>query len=511
MASEANTGKSTSSKKRVAPAAVVQLSLLGSVRAAKRIDRLQVDQLGLGQIVVMLVGGAVLSVAAVSVAVVDRFALSATAARISAVQIGPWTTYVSGQMPMSQLIAVSMLGMLGVAIAAVALEVGATLLLSLNPRRRALAAYRHVRDAAPQPVGPVGITVVIPAHNEECTLPDTLAGLVNQTRPPDRVIIVADNCTDGTTRIALEAHAEVFATVGNTEKKAGALNQALHVLLRGKGPSDAILVVDADTVLHEQFIAIAADALDRDPELAAVGGMFRGGKGGGLLGQFQRNEYLRYSNEVNCRKGRVFVLTGTATMFRADALLDVAAARGIYIPGESGRVYDTASLTEDNELTLALKSLGSEIRSPEKCVVVTEIMPTWGDLWTQRKRWERGALENLSQYGITAATVRYWGQQFGIGYGAVALNSAILLMIITALSVDRWIWYPFWVIVTGVFMVEHVATVWQGGWKAVLLAVPLIPEICYEVFVQAVFVRSLLDITFSSVARWGYSEEVSKP
>lgn len=238
--------------------------------------------------------------------------------------------------------------------------------------------------------------------------------------------------------------------------------------------------------------------------------MFRGGKGGGLLGQFQRNEYLRYSNEVNSRKGRVFVLTGTATMFRSDALLDVAAARGVYIPGMSGHVYDVASLTEDNELTLALKSLGAEIRSPEKCVVVTEIMPTWGDLWTQRRRWERGALENLSQYGITAATVRYWGQQFGIGYGTVALNSAILLMIITAFAVDRWVWFPFWLIVTGVFMIEHVATVWEGGWKAVLLAVPLVPEICYEVFVQAVFVRSLIDITFSREARWGYSEEVPR-
>jgi len=496
---------------RVAPTAVVRLSPLGSVSAPKRIDRLEVSQLGLGQIVVMLVAGAVLSVAAASVAVVELFALGATAAPVTAVRTGPWTTYVSNQMPMPQLIAVSALGILGVAIAAVALEVGATLLLSLSPRRRVLAAYRHVRDEAPQPVGHVRVTIVIPAHNEECTLPDTLEGLINQTRSPDRVIVVADNCSDDTVRIALEAHAEVFETAGNTGKKAGALNQALHLLLRGKGPSDAILVVDADTVLHSEFIAVAAGALDEDSELAAVGGMFRGGQGGGLLGQFQRNEYLRYSNQVNSRKGRVFVLTGTATMFRADALLDVAAARGVYIPGESGRVYDTASLTEDNELTFALKSLGAGIRSPEKCVVVTEVMPTWRDLWIQRKRWERGALENLSHYGITAATVRYWGQQFGIGYGTVALNSAILLMVITALSVDRWVWFPFWLIVTGVFMVEHVATVWQGGWKAILLAVPLVPEICYDVFVQAVFVKSLIDITFSKEAKWGYSGEESRP
>ena len=38
----------------------------------------------------------------------------------------------------------------------------------------------------------------------------------------------------------------------------------------------------------------------------------------------------------------------------------MAAARGVFIPGETGRVYDTAALTEDNELTLALKSLGGD-------------------------------------------------------------------------------------------------------------------------------------------------------
>jgi len=96
-------------------------------------------------------------------------------------------------------------------------------------------------------------------------------------------------------------------------------------------------------------------------------------------------------------------------------------------------------------------------------MVTTEIMPTWRDLWTQRKRWQRGALENLSAYGITRATIRYWGQQVGIGYGTVALNLAILLMLITVLAVDQWIWFPFWVIVGLIFVAERVITVWRGG------------------------------------------------
>ena len=38
-------------------------------------------------------------------------------------------------------------------------------------------------------------------------------------------------------------------------------------------------------------------------------------------------------------------------------------------------MYDTYSLTEDNELTLALKSLGARLLSPKECRVRTELMP----------------------------------------------------------------------------------------------------------------------------------------
>ena len=477
----------------------------------REIERLRVDRVGLGQLVVMLVAGMVLSVAAISVAVVRSFALGANPSPILTVHIGPWTTYVSEQMPVAALVIVALAGMAGVAAAAVSLEVGTTLLLSLNPRRRSLAAYRRVRDESQASLEPVRVTVVIPAHNEEDTLPATLEGLENQTRRPDRTIVVADNSTDRTVEIAREHGVEVFETVSNWKKKAGALNQALSVILSDKGPSDAILLMDADTVLSPRFIEVAACGLDEDPELAAVGARFSGAEGHGMIGQFQRNEFLRYSAQISARRGRVFVLTGTATMFRADALLDIAAARGVYIPGQSGQVYDTAALTEDNEITLALKSLGGEMISPDECGDVTEIMPTWRALWVQRQRWQRGALENLSQYGVTASTVRYWGQQFGIGYGVVALNSSIAFMVITAISVDAWIWFPFWMAVTAMFVIERTITVWHGGWRARLLSVVLIPEICYAVFLQAVFVKCLFDITLQRTAKWGHAGEVSKP
>ena len=84
------------------------------------------------------------------------------------------------------------------------------------------------------------------------------------------------------------------------------------------------------------------------------------------------------------------------------------------LPGPAGKVYDTLALTEDNELTLALKTLGARMTCPSQCRVTTEIMTSWRDLWRQRLRWQRGALENIAAYGLTRATVRYWGQQLGL-------------------------------------------------------------------------------------------------
>ena len=161
----------------------------------------------------------------------------------------------------------------------------------------------------------------------------------------------------------------------------------------------------------------------------------------------------------------MFVLTGTASLFRAYALKAVADSRGSLIPGDPGQVYDTLAMTEDNEMTLALKSLGAKMVSPMQCRVITEVMPTWTALWRQRMRWQRGALENIGAYGVTRATLRYWLQQLGIGYGTIALNAYLLLLLITLLSADRLEIVWFWAAIGTIFIVERVVTVWAVGWR----------------------------------------------
>lgn len=355
------------------------------------------------------------------------------------------------------------------------------------------------------------MTVLVPAHNEAATIGESLASLRRQSRVPDRIIVIADNCSDRTAQIAAEHGAEVVETIDNRDKKAGGLNQALERLLPRSSADDLFMVMDADTTLGEQFLAAAEAAFMGNPRLGAAGGLFYGDPGSGIVGAAQRNEYHRYQRETLTKGGPPMVLTGTASVFSGAALKAVAEARGLLIPGRPGQVYDTLALTEDNELTIALKTLGWQLVSPAECVVNTEVMPDLRSLWRQRERWQRGALENLRNYGWTPTTRRYWFQQLMLVYGVLALWSFFILATLTALAVPAWGWSLFWLVVTGVFMVERVVTVWGRGWRARVVAALLIPEIAYDAFIQAVFAKALFDFARRSTTDWNHVPREALP
>src|ERR1700761_4017503 len=68
------------------------------------------------------------------------------------------------------------------------------------------------------------LLVLVPAHNEAETISHTLTALLTQTRQADRIVVMADNCTDDTVKIARRFRGiTVMETIGNTDKKVGAL------------------------------------------------------------------------------------------------------------------------------------------------------------------------------------------------------------------------------------------------------------------------------------------------
>jgi len=346
------------------------------------------------------------------------------------------------------------------------------------------------------------IAVLIPARNERAGIGAAVAGLHAQTRRPDQIIAVANNCTDGgaTREAARDAGAWVLDLHGIKGKKAGALNRALDEVLPHLADHDLVLIQDADTVLNPRFIESAVAAMNR--RVGAVGGVFYGEPGGGLLGQLQRMEYQRYAWEIHKHHDRATVLTGTASLFRVRVLREVKAARLSGRLGGGTSYYSLASLTEDDEMTKAVKTLGYRTMSPPGCAVTTEVMTTIPALWNQRLRWQRGALENLRDYGWTRVTAPYFGKQIMMGAGAAAFALYLIFLVLQLTVLGHLGISPFWTAVGGIFVVEKVVSVWRAGWKARLIAALMVPELCFDLFQHAVYFRALADLALRREERW---------
>jgi cellulose synthase/poly-beta-1,6-N-acetylglucosamine synthase-like glycosyltransferase len=345
------------------------------------------------------------------------------------------------------------------------------------------------------------VTVLIPAHNEADQIPETIASLSCQERRPDRILVITDNCTDLTAAFAQLCGADVVATRNNRHKKAGALNQVLHPLLPALGLDDVILVMDADSALDPGFIRHGLELLATG-RYAAVGGTFTGKPGGGLVGMFQRNEYARYARDVRRLSGKALVLTGTATLFRALTLQEVVAARGCgRLPGRD-HVYDIRVLTEDNELTLAILHLGLRIRCPPQCTLTTEVMPTWRELYRQRLRWKRGALENLVDYGWTPVTRAYWGRQLLSLIGIIVTFTYLATIAYSLIRFGGLRLSPLWTAVTAVFITERVVTVRRRGPAQMAIAALLVVEMLFDVFLQLVQAKAFWEAAWRKERKW---------
>ncbi|MEU8260497.1 glycosyltransferase family 2 protein [Micromonospora sp. NPDC048999] len=351
---------------------------------------------------------------------------------------------------------------------------------------------------------PGELVVLVPAHNEAEGISESVTALLRQSYQPDLVVVVADNCQDATASLATRAGARVYTTRQNQHKKAGALNQALARLLPELKADDYVMVVDADSVLDPDFLNHAVARLSADRRLGAVGGVFRGSSGSGFVGHLQRNEYMRYARDVTRLNGKCLVVTGTAAVFRAGTLMEVSAARlsGRLPAGDgAGGVYDTTVLTEDNEMTFALRHLGYTVLSPKECSLVTEVMTTWGDLWKQRLRWKRGAVENCLQYGLTRVTWPYWGRQL-VTFLGVLVTFVYLGSLVYSVVVARGVHIqPFWLAITGIFVVERVVTIRYRGWKYMIAAATMY-ELTLDLFLQFVHAKAYADAILRRERNW---------
>src|SRR5690348_8490747 len=110
---------------------------------------------------------------------------------------------------------------------------------------------RADRDPAFYPLPPRGqerVVALVPAYNEAESIAYTIEGLLLQTRRPDEIVVLANNCTDRTAEIASQfgGITVVEMTISDSHKKSRALNYGWR---HYAADADIVICLDADTVL----------------------------------------------------------------------------------------------------------------------------------------------------------------------------------------------------------------------------------------------------------------------
>lgn len=238
---------------------------------------------------------------------------------------------------------------------------------------------------------PGRVAVLVPAHDEAAGIAATVTDLRRQLRPGDRLLVVADNCSDRTAEVARAAGADVVVRTDPERRGKGyALAFGVRALASEDPPPEAVVIVDADCRLSAgAALTLAGHALATGRPVQADYVLQPADDGArsavSALAFVVRN---RVRPRALAAFGFPCQLTGSGMAFPW-ALAEQAAREGRFGGGH---------LVEDLLLGVELSLEG---RAPLACVRahVRSQLAVCSAAAAQRTRWEHGHLAVLRSHG----------------------------------------------------------------------------------------------------------------
>lgn len=253
------------------------------------------------------------------------------------------------------------------------------------------------------------LAVVIPAHNEETGIGQTVQSVLAQLRPGDRVLVVADNCTDATADIAREAGAEVTQRTDQELRGKGyALAHALREL--ADDPPEIVVFVDADCRLRPGCLSSLACQVGRTgapAQAVYVLGLPEGEHG-------VRDRVSAFAVRVK-NESRPIGLSRLGGKWGACLIT----GSGFAMPWElaDAERFARGDIVEDMTIGLELAVSGTP---PRICpgARVDSTLPSGDEAKrTQRERWEHGHLDTILKKGLPI-----------LGRGVFTLRPSLVLL-----------------------------------------------------------------------------------
>ncbi|WP_432541002.1 glycosyltransferase family 2 protein [Kineococcus sp. SYSU DK002] len=308
--------------------------------------------------------------------------------------------------------------------------------------RRVLEVTIHRLRYKPATRRTARMAVLLPAHNEEQDIEACLDSLLAQTRTPDLIVVIADNCTDDTVRIARRYRGiKVIETKGNTDAKVGALAAGYAEFLAG-GAFDVMVSMDADVVLDPACLADLEAELLKTPSAAAVSAKYHFAEGTGgwfnrQLVRAQKLDFTQFQVRANERARRTTIVGGQCSAFRFNAVDEVARQHRRPAP------WTNETATEDAQLGLELQELGWTTVMSASARAQVGAMPTVRALSGQRAKWNAGLIALMTSMPLSKRTLPFWLQHIGLGLN-VLMRLAFVALLAASVSVSQFVWSWWW-------------------------------------------------------------------
>ena len=267
---------------------------------------------------------------------------------------------------------------------------------------------------APFPASTPFFDVIVPAHNEAGGIQRTISNLRQLDWPAGRfrVVVIADNCTDDTARVAREAGAIVIERHDPDHRGKGYALAHIFRWSRTDAKADAVVVVDADSEASANLLQSFAARLERGSHALQA-------------------HYGVLNTNVSWRTRLMAIALGSIHRLRSRARERLGLSCGIRGNGWcvthallDAIPYQAFSLTEDVEFGIDLGLAGYRVAYCDEAHVNGEMVSTESASRSQRQRWESGRLE------LILAKVPVLLRRAILGPNRVCLDLALDLLIL---------------------------------------------------------------------------------